>query len=159
MYLPCPALHVQDQGLNRTLPAPHVRDSWDILQARSVVIGNLLYVCLHFLSHIKTGIRWDQIYNGVLQKKYAIAFTLPTKEACCPSKSFLINSLLGCQLQHGRFLKIIDQSTKSSLSTIRVLQICTGNVCQLQGSGNCIIISQKLTEHGFIFPLYPHYHF
>lgn len=118
------------------------------------VIYFLSYVCLHFFSpHVQCSIRGEEIRNGVLQRKYAIELTLPSKKACCPTKIFLINSFLGWQLQHGYFLKIIDQGTKSSLSAIGVLQICMGNVCQLQGSGNCTVISHKQTKHSFIFQL------
>lgn len=74
-------------------------------------------------------------------------------EGCCPTKILLIDSLLGRQLQHGYLLKIIDQSTKSSLSPVRVLQICMGKVCQLHGSGNCTIISPKQTKQSFISQL------
>lgn len=117
-----------------------------IFQARDVVMGNLSFffgVPTFFFPHDKSSARPDQICNGVFQRKHAIALTLPTEEGCCPTKILLIDSLLGCQLQHGYFLKIIDQSTKSSLSPVRVLQICMGKVCQLQGSGNCTIMSPK----------------
>lgn len=110
-------------------------------------------VYLHVFPHDKRSTRLDQIFKSVFQRKYAIALTLPPKEGCCPTNIVLIDSLLGCQLQRGYFLQIIDQSTKSSLSPVRVFQICMGKVCQLQGSGNYAIMSPKQTKQSFIFQL------